>query len=90
MPKNEKLFYIVFPIDLIDLLHDLGGQVCKILPQLVEPGYATGNNYMRAGIPIILMPDEDYRSKYPESNTNYFVHHMYVAYAYLLKKWYGQ
>ena len=64
--------------------------VRKILPQLVEPGYATGNNYMRAGIPIILMPDEDYRSKYPESNTNYFVHHMYVAYAYLLKKWYGQ
>jgi lipase (class 3) len=61
-------------------------QIKKSLPQFKEPKYVTGVNYTRAGIPIILMPDEDYRRKFPESDKNYFVHHGFNAYYDLLKK----
>jgi hypothetical protein len=61
----------------------------KLLPQLKEPVYSHGNNYMRAGTPIILMTDEDYFQKFPESNERFFVHHLYNPYYYLLKKWYA-
>lgn len=60
----------------------------KALPQLKEPQYVHDNNFMRAGTPIILMPDEYYRSKFPESDTNNFVHHMFQPYYYLLNKYY--
>ncbi len=60
----------------------------KILPQLKEPDYVHGNNYMRAGNPIVLMADKDYYQRFPESDTNYFVHHHFNSYYYLLRKWY--
>ncbi len=60
----------------------------KIIPQLKEPGYANGNNYMRAGTPVILMADEEYCQKFPESNEKFFIHHSFAPYNYLLKKWY--
>jgi hypothetical protein len=63
-------------------------QIRKTLPQFKEPKYAPGINYTRAGIPIILMPDEDYHQKFPESEKNYFVHHSFNAYYTLLKKYY--
>lgn len=62
--------------------------VSKILPQLKQPEYSHGNNYMRAGTPIILMTDADYFQRFPESEERYFVHHQFAAYYYLLKKWY--
>jgi hypothetical protein len=62
--------------------------VKKVLPQLQEPSYANGNNYMRAGIPIILQPDEAYRNQFPESDRQFFIHHQFRPYYYLLKKWY--
>jgi hypothetical protein len=62
--------------------------VHKTLPQLKEPGYAHSNNYMRAGTPIILMPDEDYYKQFPQTSNNVFTHHMFTSYYYLLKKWY--
>jgi len=63
-------------------------QVRKTLPQLKEPEYAKGNNYIRAGVPVILMPDEEYRKKFPESNEKYFIHHSFDAYYMLIKKYY--
>ena len=62
--------------------------VKKILPQLKEPAYTSGNNYMRAGIPIILMPDEAYREKFPESKEKAFIHHSFAAYYFLASKYY--
>jgi len=63
-------------------------QVKKILPQLREPAYAKGNNYMRTGSPIILLPDEDYRKQFPESDTNFFTHHSFKPYYMLVRKYY--
>jgi len=63
-------------------------QVKRFLPQLREPVYTGGNNYMRAGVPVILVPDEEYRRQFPESNTNFFTHHLFKPYYMLVKKYY--
>jgi len=56
------------------------------LPALKEPAYAEGSNYMRAGTPVVLMPDADYRRQFPDGGRNFFIHHLFAAYYFLLKK----
>lgn len=63
--------------------------VKKSLPQLKEPVYAKGNNYQRAGVPIVLMPDADYYQHFPNNTKNIFQHHMFEPYYMLAKKYYG-
>jgi len=63
-------------------------QVKKFLPQLKEPTYANGNNYMRAGTAIVLKPDEEYYQRFPDNNQTVFIHHMFAAYYMLVKKYY--
>ncbi len=63
-------------------------QVKKSLPQLKQPAYSKGMNYMRAGTPVILMPDESYYQLFPDKKETLFIHHMFQPYYYLLKKWY--
>jgi hypothetical protein len=66
--------------------------VRKTLPQLKEPTYAHSMNYMRAGTPIVLIPDETYTREFAadaDNKDNVWYHHSYHAYATLLKKWYG-
>lgn len=66
--------------------------ISKMLPELIEPQYALTINYVRTGFPILLMPDADYLHIFNEQDTskkkNYFLHHSYEAYYYLLKKIY--
>ncbi|HSK12993.1 MAG TPA: lipase family protein [Phnomibacter sp.] len=70
----------------------LGGGVGKLvkksLPGYVPPTYSRGSNYSTAGAPIILMPDEAYRSKFPDNGNNVFIHHMYAPYFFLLQKYF--
>ena len=62
----------------------------KALPQLREPVYIHSSNYMRAGSPVILMPDEAYRQKFPgDGKDKAFIHHLYASYSYLLNRVYG-
>lgn len=62
----------------------------KALPQLKEPEYIHSSNYMRAGTPVILMPDVTYRQKFPgDGKDKAFIHHLYSAYSYLLKQVYA-
>jgi hypothetical protein len=70
--------------------HKIYGQVRKTLPGLQEPIYAGSSNYMRAGSPIVLMPDEAYYQKFPDTTSKVFLHHGYEPYLYLLHKIYGQ
>jgi len=62
--------------------------VHKVLPQLKEPVYVHDNNYQRAGVPIVLQPDEEYYKQYPNTGNNAFVHHMFAPYYLLAKKYY--
>lgn len=61
----------------------------KALPQLIEPTYVPSTNYMRAGTPVILMPDESYKQQFPNDTNKPFIHHMFAPYSFLLKKIYG-
>lgn len=60
----------------------------RTLPQFRQPDYAPGNNFMRAGIPVILMPDEAYMKDFPDSPATSFIHHTYKSYAALLERIY--
>ncbi len=57
--------------------------VKKSLKQYHQPQYALSMNYQRAGTPIILNGDNAYYKFYPDSRTNYFIHHMPDPYYYL-------
>jgi hypothetical protein len=63
-------------------------QVRKYLPQLKQPDYAPGSNYMRAGAPIILMPDELYHRQFVHDGTHVFIHHSPLAYYTLAQRLY--
>ena len=65
------------------------GQVKKVLPQLKEPQYAAVANYMRAGVPIVLIPDEAYMKEHPDDPKKIWEHHMPYAYYELTEKYYG-
>ena len=60
----------------------------KQLPQYVEPAYIHDNSYTSCGLPVILMPDDDYRAKFPDKADDIFVHHMFWSYYYLAQKEY--
>ncbi|HUQ97004.1 MAG TPA: hypothetical protein VM010_05015 [Chitinophagaceae bacterium] len=63
--------------------------VRKTLPQLRQPAYAPGMNYMRAGVPIVLQPDEAYLKKFNAGNPHgVFYHHFFEAYRSLIQSGY--
>jgi hypothetical protein len=44
---------------------------------------------MRAGSPIVLLPDEEYHKKFIEKSGVYFTHHLFEPYIFLMKKYYA-
>lgn len=62
----------------------------KTLLQYQKPGYYPSSNYVRAGVPVTLMPDSGYYKlfQFDEKKPDYFIHHHINAYYYLLKKYY--
>ncbi|MEX1189834.1 MAG: lipase family protein [Bacteroidia bacterium] len=56
------------------------------IPDFVSPQYYKSNHYVRAGTMIVLLPDKDYYLKYPDSETNIFIHHFHQPYLDLLEK----
>jgi hypothetical protein len=65
-------------------------QVKKTFPQFKAPAYAEGNNYQRAGVPIVLQPDAEYYKKFPEDHRKVFQHHMFEPYYWMTRKYYGR
>ncbi len=65
-------------------------QVKKTVPQLKQPAYAPGSNYMRAGVPIVLLPADAYRKTFPDDPKQVFLHHMLWNYYTLAKQYYGK
>lgn len=60
----------------------------KAVPGFREPEYASTVNYMRAGTPVVLMPDSSYFKVFDEAKKckQKFLHHSYDAYYFLLRK----
>ncbi len=61
-------------------------QVAKALPEYQKPGFYNSNNYTRAATPIILTPDADYASKYPDIQSNFWTHHMHHPYIFAIER----
>lgn len=64
--------------------------VKKNLPQYKEPQYVYSQNYTPAGVAIVLMADNDYKSKFVFDGKNVFVHHLLKPYVDLLDKQYSK
>ncbi|RQO29764.1 lipase [Taibaiella sp. KBW10] len=63
------------------------GLVQKSLKEFKAPQYYHSNDYVRTGAYIVLYPDADYFTKYPNVNqTNVFINHLHEPYLYLLDK----
>jgi len=62
-----------------------GKLVSRSLKDFQRPEYVSCLNYARTGNYVVLMPDSTYFHRYPESDTNLFVHHLHGPYLYLLK-----
>lgn len=60
--------------------------VGKTLPGFSAPDYYSSNHYVRTGATIVLLPDDDYYKKYPDTSTNVFIHHLHAPYLMLLDK----
>lgn len=61
----------------------------KQFPNFIEPPYATGNDYVRAGAQVVLYPDRSYMEKFkvPENNKDMMFHHSLPPYYYLLERY---
>ncbi len=58
----------------------------KNLAQFSPPQYIGSNDYVRTGVTIVLMADEEYYQLYPNNPEKIFVHHFHRPYLYLLEK----
>lgn len=56
------------------------------LPEFIPPAYSANNHYVRTGVTIVLTPDAEYYTLFPDSKTEIFVHHFHAPYLYLLEK----
>ncbi len=63
-------------------------QVRKYMADLEQPRYAASCHYVRAGVPVVLIPDEEYRRKFPDTSANIFRDHLFGPYYYLVSKTY--
>lgn len=66
----------------------MGKQVTGTLPDYQSPEFFDSNHYSRAGNFIILQPDEEYKTRFPDLKEKTFQHHMLQPYLFLLKKQY--
>jgi Lipase (class 3) len=55
-------------------------QIKKYLPQLRPLAYGPSNNYQRAGIPIVLQPNQRYWQHFPRASNRIFLHHLLEPY----------
>lgn len=60
--------------------------VKSYLEEYEEPTYYNSNHYVRTGVIIVLMPDEEYNQLFPDSDEKLFVHHLMEAYMHLALK----
>lgn len=68
----------------------LGNMAAKMVAKNFEgylaPDYYASNHYVRTGATVVLLPDNAYYEKFPDSDTAVFIHHFHTSYLYLLDK----
>ena len=68
----------------------LGHTLYKIIkknhPKYKEPVYKPSVNYSITGTPIILLPTDGYKQKFPDVGQNAFLHHSYKSYLFITQE----
>jgi len=66
----------------------LGNMIVKVIKKnkkdFVAPAFYNSSYYVRTGNIIVLTPNEEYYTKFAESDSNIFVHHFHNPYLYLM------
>lgn len=58
----------------------------KSLPEFQKPEFVSSNQYVRTGTTIVLVPDDQYREKYPDNPETIFMHHVHTPYIKLAER----
>ena len=69
--------------------HTMGRQVKKIFPQYKSPTFADSYNYCTAGVPIVLMPSEEYKKTFVDDGKNVWLNHFIKPYYTLAEYYFG-
>ena len=64
--------------------------VRKYLPQFEQPTYTHSLNYVSAGTPVVLVPDDAYYKEFANSKQHVFMHHFFEQYYFLTNRIYKQ
>lgn len=68
-------------------LGDVAANVIRTnIPDYVQPEFYSSNNYVRVGVTIVLLPNEAYRSAFPENANEIFTHHVHAPYMFLAEE----
>lgn len=62
-------------------------QIKVQLPGFVKPEYVESSNFVRTGKTIVLIPDREYRNRYPDNAKNVFMHHYFDNYLFLTDRY---
>jgi hypothetical protein len=62
---------------------DLEGYIRRVLPEFESPQYANSNNYVRTGQQIVLYPNEEYFTLFPQDNSSIWINHLFESYLFL-------
>lgn len=66
---------------------EMGKRINKYLPDFIEPEYENSSDYVRTGTTIVLQPNDDaYYQQFPNDSKDFFIHHSFPPYLYLLDK----
>ena len=58
--------------------------VKQTMPEFENPEYFKSINYVRTGKTIVLMPDDAYKTKFPDDPQRLFMHHLFEHYYFLI------
>lgn len=95
-PKNLVLRYVYNQLDKPTKKAQkryeryLGKTTSKMIKENIDgsvtPVFYKSNHYVRTGVTIVLLPDNDYFKIYPDDSSQIFIHHLHAPYLTLLDK----
>lgn len=65
---------------------EMGKRVNKHLKEFSPPAYYNSNDYVRTGTTIVLKGDAEYFKQFPNDSKDFFIHHSFPPYLYLLER----
>lgn len=62
------------------------GYIQKYLPEFIEPKFYNSSAYVRIGPTVVLLPNQEYHSKFIDKEGKLWTHHLFEPYLFLAEK----